>query len=96
MAAKRKLISAFYFLFFLCIVTLLACNNDTEKTENVDGPVPNDTAATAEVDTMENTKGNVASIVDTVAAIKPPKASLAYAYKSKMKKGDQEQIQVNA
>lgn len=95
LVANRKRTAIFYFLFF-CVSILPACNNDGEKVENPDGPVSVDTAVTAGVDTSENTKGNVTPVVDTAAGAEPPKASLAYAYKNKMKKGEHQYIQVHA
>jgi hypothetical protein len=92
---QQKRSAAFYFLFVLGVLILAGCNSEGEKVENIGGAPPNDTAIAAGVDTMENIKGNVSSVVDSPAGAEPPKASLAYAYKNKMKKGDHELIQVH-
>jgi hypothetical protein len=77
----QKKAAIFYCLFFLSVLILMACNNGGEKVENVEGPGSVDTAITGGV--------------DTAVVAEPPKASLAYAYKNKMKKGDHELIQVH-
>jgi hypothetical protein len=100
---SKNILTLLYFTFLLCSL-ITACNNAAEKGEDTYPAASYDTAVTAQVDTMESQTGNVPPVTVDTAAVKTtdpgsdkdaPNAALAYAFKSKMKKGDHQLIQVH-